>query len=161
MNISRTQVDLNNSAFEIYLSGCKGHCSGCYNPELWNFNIGMPWQKYFIHHNILKKLYETKHMIDKIVILGGEPFDQNLNELRSLLFVLKRKTLHELWVFTSYEHEELLNLYGNEPKFSLILNMINYMKYGKYVKELEVEDNIQFGYKLATSNQYIKCLSSS
>lgn len=148
MNIANTQVDIDHSAFEIYVSGCQGHCAGCYNSELWDFNQGIRWKEYLDKYNVFNKIEKATELIDKIVILGGEPFDQNLWELLNFILYLKLKSDKEIWLFTSYEN------IGDHP----VLKYLDYIKHGKYIKELETDNNIQFGYKLATSNQYIKDL---
>ena len=79
------------------------------------------------------------------MLFGGEPNDQNKDELLHLLFDLK--SLNKIiWIFTRYE----LN---NIPKFEL--QLCDYIKCGKYIPELTTDSNIKYGIKLATSNQII------
>lgn len=145
MNILATQYTLEHKAFEIYLAGCFGapHCTNCHNPESWDFNQG----KYYAEElpNITSKVIQFGSLVDNIFILGGEPLDQNIVELKVLLKRLKvlNKTI---WLFTRYEIDEV-------P--SVIVELVDYIKCGKYLEELKVENNAHFGINLATSNQYI------
>ncbi len=146
MNILGTQYTLNNHAFEIYISGCAGnpHCKGCHNPESWDFDQGSPDNQFF-RVAITEKIDTFEPMIDNIMIFGGEPNDQDLGELEDFIRFLKvfRKPI---WLFTRYRFEEV-------PAFEK--TMCDYIKCGAYIPELTVEDNIQYGIKLSTSNQRI------
>lgn len=146
MNFIATQYTLANRAFEIYVSGCNGnpHCKNCHNPESWDFEFGNKITDEIICE-WLDKVKEFDELIDNIMIFGGEPNDNNHEELEytlSSLLASKKK----LWLFTRYEKKEL-------PKFEF--DLCDYIKCGRYLPELTCENNIQYGIKLATSNQYI------
>jgi len=151
MNILATQYTLENRAFEIYVSGCSGnpHCKGCHNPETWDFNKGVKFDKEYLG-KIISKIKGFDGMIDRIFIMGGEPLDQDIlelmNEMVHHLFV---ETGKELWLFTRYNYEECIE------KLSIFTEYFDYIKCGRYDDELITDDNIQFGIKLASSNQKI------
>lgn len=148
MNIVATQYTLQNQALEMYLAGCKGdngvHCADCHNPDLWNFNIGEKYNtSYFL--KIKQKVKDFDNIIKNIMIFGGEPLDNSPNELSELLFELS--TLKkDIWLFTRYDINEV-------PEY--VKNYCTYIKTGKYIPELKCDNNIQYGIKLATSNQKI------
>lgn len=146
MNFIATQYTLANRAFEIYVSGCSGspHCKNCYNPESWNFEQGNKITNEVISE-WLNKVKEFDTLIDNIMIFGGEPNDNNYEELKHLLSSLLASK-KKLWLFTRYEKDDL-------PEFEF--NLCDYIKCGRYLPELTCEDNIQYSIKLATSNQYI------
>jgi anaerobic ribonucleoside-triphosphate reductase activating protein len=143
MNIVSTQYNLQNKTLEIYLSGCYGDCYNCHNPELKDFNIG----NYYSDElpKIIQKIYEFDSLIDNIWILGGEPLDQDILKLNDLLNYLTQ-TNKKIWLWTRYELNEI-------PE--LVKRYCNYIKCGKYIKKLKTDNNIQFGVKLASSNQRI------
>lgn len=143
MNIVSTQYNLQNKTLEIYLSGCYGDCYNCHNPELKDFNMG----NYYSDDlpKIIQKIYEFDSLIDNIWILGGEPLDQDIQELNSLLKYLIR-TNKKIWLWTRYEIKKV-------PEN--IIKYLNFIKTGKYIEELSTNDNIQYGVKLASSNQKI------
>lgn len=144
MNIAATQYTLNTKSFEIYVSGCKAYCKGCHNPELRDFNIGNPLTQTTID-NIINKIKEFDMLIDNIWILGGEPLDQNIDDLEWLLQEL-HKTKKSIWLFTRFELKEI-------P--SNIKQFCHYIKCGPYIESLQTKNNIQYGIQLATSNQNI------
>ena len=146
MNILYTDFTLQDNALDIYVAGCNGnpHCTSCHNPNSWNFDWGKPYdKKYFNYIKNTVDIFNT--LIKKIRIFGGEPLDQNHDELIHMLFDLGGLN-KEIWLFTRYEINEV-------PKE--IKTLCNYIKTGRYLPELECDDNIQYGVKLATSNQKI------
>ena len=85
-------------------------------------------------------------MIDNIIIFGGEPLDQPYIDVKKLIEFLKT-TKKTLWLFTRYSIEEVLQ--------NTIFSNFDYIKCGAYDKTLITDDNVQYGIKLATSNQKI------
>lgn len=153
MNIASVQYTIQNKALEIYLAGCSGEpkCTNCHNPELWDFNLGEPYNDDYIH-KIVSKFVEFETLIQNFMIFGGEPLDQNHEELHDLLFdlrlmiMLSRNKNINVWLFTRYELEEV-------PEF--VLSLCEFIKCGRYIPELTTDDNEQYGIKLSTSNQKI------
>ncbi len=144
MKIISTQYTLQYKSLDIYVAGCNGnpHCDQCHNPESWNFNQGTKYDKNY-YKDINDKIKDFELLIDNIMIFGGEPLDQNIDELIQMLFDLK--TLNkQIWLFTRYELSKI-------PRE--ILKLCDYIKCGKYIPTLKVDDNIQYGIKLTTSNQ--------
>jgi anaerobic ribonucleoside-triphosphate reductase activating protein len=146
MKIISTQYTLQYKSLDIYVAGCNGnpHCDQCHNPESWNFNQGTQYDKNY-YKDISNKIKEFDLLIDNIMLFGGEPLDQNIDELIYILLDLKQFN-KKLWLFTRYTLLEI-------PKE--ILRLCDYIKCGKYIPTLKVEKNIQYGINLATSNQKI------
>ena len=147
MNILATQYTLQHKSLEIYLAGCNAnpHCTSCFNSESWNFNQGIKYDNYYFNKHIKQKCDDFSLLINNIFVLGGEPNDQDKDELLHLLFDLKSLN-KKIWIFTRYDLKQL-------PKFEL--ELCDYIKCGKYIPELTIENNTQYGIKLATSNQKI------
>ncbi len=43
-----SKVDIANGPgvrVSLFVSGCRNHCRGCFNPETWDFNYGDPFTK--------------------------------------------------------------------------------------------------------------------
>lgn len=131
-----------NQTLELYLAGCTRYCDKCHSPETWDFNQGLNYQLFI--PKLIEKIIEYPNMIKSIWILGGEPLDQNLLHLKTLIDEIKKFNL-ELWLFTSYELNQV-------PSF--ILNELDYIKTGKY-DNTKLGDNVQYGIKLASINQNI------
>lgn len=101
MNIAGTQYNLEYEALEIYVAGCNIHCEGCHNKQLWDFNVGKPYE------TILKRIEEKVHepIVKRVWILGGEPLDQNVNEL--IDFMNNLDTAKECWLWTGYPMDKI------------------------------------------------------
>ena len=146
MNILYTDFTLKNKSLDIYVAGCNGnpHCMDCHNPESWDFNQGVEYNNKYLSY-LKNRIKDFNILIDNIMIMGGEPLDQNYNELIKMLLDFKQFN-KDIWLFTRYEIEEISDD---------IVECCNYIKTGKYIPELKTDDNIQFNIRLASSNQRI------
>jgi len=132
-------------SFDIYISGCKGpHCVGCHNPESWRFDQGECWNDEY-RRSLYSKMCEFSSMIDKIMLFGGEPLDSSIDKLEDMLILINSLEL-PVWLFTRYDILEV-------PK--KIKTLCAYIKCGRYDGDRLVDNYIQYGIKLATSNQVI------
>lgn len=130
-------------SFNIYLSGCNGYCDGCHSDHTWDFKGGSE----LVLPDLINYIDNIKSFtFDHICILGGEPLDQDENELNQLLWLLKEHyPTKPLWLYTHFELEEV------NPVF---LKHLDYIKTGKYIIGLP-EAKEQFGVFLASNNQKI------
>ena len=118
-------------ALEIWFQGCKKHCKGCQNEMLQDPNRG-----YNINTDlILHHLAEHPNFYNSVVMIGGEPYDQQdaLKELVSKVVLTKI-------LYTGYLFEELS---------SDITQYLDYIVDGAYMEELATD-----GFP-ASSNQRI------
>lgn len=146
MKIVSTQYTLSTKTFEIYVSGCDGICGKqCHNYELRDFDLGEDYD--VVLPKIISKIKDSDSMIENIWILGGEPLLQDKYDLTDMVSQLKLLN-KKMWLFTRFELEEIKEIYSEYKLF-------DYIKCGKYISNLIVDNNIQNGIKLATSNQYI------
>jgi anaerobic ribonucleoside-triphosphate reductase activating protein len=146
MKILSTQYNINNKALEIYTAGCNGNpkCEDCHNPESWDFTLGEEYNNDYFE-KIKANVNEFPSLIDNIMILGGEPLDNQIHDIRE--FLIDLKTLDkDIWLFTRYQLCII-------PK--MILELCDYVKCGSYKKDLKTDNNIWFGVQLASSNQVI------
>lgn len=148
MKILTTQFTLEYSSLDIYTAGCCGpHCDECHNPESWDFSNGDLFNDDF-KSKLTEKIKRFDLLIENIMIFGGEPLDNTIKDVVDLLIFLN-KFNKKIWLFTRFDY----NLIPNE-----IVTLCDYIKSGRYVKELKTDNNIQFGIKLSTENQKIfKC----
>lgn len=89
----------------IFLTGCLFKCPGCFNEDIHSFYAGKPL------HDVAKNRFITmaiRKEVDGICILGGEPFHQNLLELRDFIKLLKHHTNKQIHVWTGFKFETLL-----------------------------------------------------
>ena len=149
MNILATQFTLEHKSLDIYTAGCNGcpHCTNCHNPESWDFSKGSFYNGNYKNF-ILNKIKNFDSLIDNIMIFGGEPLDNPIEEIIILLKDLKSSN-KKIWLFTRFEIEEV------KDKLKDNIYLIDFIKTGKYIPELSVEKNEYYGINLATSNQKI------
>ena len=134
----------------IFFSHCDFRCEGCQNPSTQSGEQGKEFTK-DIEDYIINFFNENK-MCANLVLSGGDPLSStNRREVLDFLERFKSKLPEiNIWVYTGYE----LNKLTNED-----LKDIDYIKCGTYQNKLSTKDNVQYGIKLATSNQNIYKLS--
>lgn len=84
----------------LFVSGCRNHCKGCFQPETWDFNYGEEFTK-----EIEDKIIESMDQYhDGITILGGDPFEPE-NQRALLPFIKRFSELcpdKSIWMYTGY-----------------------------------------------------------
>ena len=98
----------------LFVAGClpnkceEGNCPGCHNKEAQKFSYGKeftPETKYEILEAVKQPYIHT------FVLCGGEPLDQDLNELIDLIKSIKEQCLNrDIWCYTGYEWEQVKDL---------------------------------------------------
>ena len=88
----------------LFVSGCRHHCKGCFNPETWDFNYGTPYTGE-TEKEILEALAPS--YIQGFSLLGGEPFEP---ENQAVLVGLLRKIREtypqkDVWCYTGYLYD--------------------------------------------------------
>ena len=147
MNILATEYSAQTNSFDIFLAGCRApHCSGCFNPETWDFRQGAPCDRRCTE-KILNKIQEFDLLIDNVMVMGGEPLDQEQSDLLMFLHSLKT-TDKAVWVFTKYDFEAV-------PK--AVKQVCDYVKCGPYDPSQSAKNHAQYGVQLASANQQIYC----
>ena len=98
----------------LFVSGCRNHCAGCFNPETWDFSYGRPFTKE-TEDEIIEALRPP--WIQGLSILGGEPTEEE-NEAVLIPFLKRvREELpgKDIWLYSGYtwemlQGEEILSL---------------------------------------------------
>lgn len=92
----------------VFLSGCRIHCKGCFQPQTWNFCFGHPVTD-DMYGDIMNELSRPQY--DGITVLGGEPFEpENQPFLLKLLRDLHARYPHmSAWVYSGCTLDELRN----------------------------------------------------
>ena len=90
----------------LFVSGCRNHCPGCFQPETWDFDYGDPFTKK-TEKEILEALRPS--WIQGLSILGGDPMEPE--NQRALLPFLKRLRIFlpdkDVWLYTGYRFESV------------------------------------------------------
>lgn len=92
----------------IFFSGCALKCKGCFNKELWDFNVGKIFSKEVYENEIKPKVNEH---ISGLSVLGGDPFNyRNVLALHALIKWFKKDFPNKnVWVWTGYTFEEIVS----------------------------------------------------
>ncbi len=122
----------------LFVSGCRHHCKGCFQPETWSFDYGEPFTK-DTENRLLEAL--SRSYIKGLTLLGGEPMEP-VNQ-RGLVAFLRRvkEQLPEknIWCYTGCVLENDL-LEGCESDYRTevtdeLLGMIDVLVDGEFVLE--------------------------
>ena len=124
MKININSIDYSGSIVDgpgirtvLFVQGCKRRCEDCHNPSTWDVDKGI----YYNVDEIIKKL--NKNCLNKkLTISGGEPILQ----YPAILELVRKLKGFDIVLYTGFEFEDI-------PKE--ILNYIDYIKVGKYIKE--------------------------
>jgi anaerobic ribonucleoside-triphosphate reductase activating protein len=145
VNILATQYTLQYKSLDIYVAGCSAnpHCTQCHNPESWDFNNGTTYDKKYFKL-IKNKVNSFDSLIDNIMIMGGEPLDQDIADLIKILKDISQLN-KTIWLFTRY------NLSDVPDK---IKNMCDYIKCGRYLPDQKC-CKLVYGIELSSYNQTI------
>lgn len=121
-------------AFNI--SGCPYRCSGCHSQFLWEYGGDD------LLENIIDITNKYKDYITCVCFMGG---DQNLYELYLALWYCKRMG-YKTCIYSGCDDIE---------KFEFVLPFLDWLKIGRYDETLKSDNHIEFGVKLATTNQHL------
>lgn len=85
----------------LFVSGCRNHCEGCFQPETWSFAYGELFTKK-VEDEILASLEPA--YIKGLTLLGGDPFEPE-NQKALLPFVKRVRAQcpqKDIWAYTGY-----------------------------------------------------------
>lgn len=120
----------------LFVSGCRHHCKGCFNPETWNFEYGTLYTKE-TEAEILKLL--SPSYITGFTLLGGEPFEpENQCVLSGLLRKIKETYPEKtIWCYTGYLYDVDLIPGGkvHTEHTEAMLSCIDVLVDGEFVEE--------------------------
>ena len=122
----------------LFVSGCRHHCKGCFNPETWDFEYGELYTEE-TQEKILKLL--APGYIKGFTLLGGEPFEpENQRELVKLLKRIKEEYPgKDVWCYSGYLYDADLAEGGSvyTEVTEEMLSYIDVLVDGGFVEELK------------------------
>lgn len=128
----------------LYVSGCRNHCKGCFNPETWDFNYGEPFTKE-VEDKIIEGM--KPDYIRGFTLLGGDPFEPENQKVLAPFMKRLRKAYPDksFWCFTGYDFERdlLTGKLGDEKCVQDILSTLDVLVDGKFV-EAQKDLNLRF-----------------
>lgn len=135
----------------LFVSGCRHHCKGCFQPETWDFAFGKEYTT-DTEAYIIEKL-KPSH-IKGLTLLGGEPFEvENQREIVALL--RKVKAIYpekDIWAYSGYLFDtEILPADGKAhcEVTDEIIGYIDVLVDGEFVEKLR---NLSLAFR-GSSNQ--------
>lgn len=122
----------------LFVSGCPHHCPGCHNKVAQDFNYGTEFDK----QEIIKRIEENS-ILKGITISGGEPLcKENVAEVVDFIKdVKKKKPNFNVWCYTGYTIEELMERTDNSTKEAL--KEIDVLVDGQF-KETQKDPTLKF-----------------
>ncbi|MFR2954875.1 MAG: anaerobic ribonucleoside-triphosphate reductase activating protein [Lachnospiraceae bacterium] len=139
----------------VFVSGCRNHCKGCFQPQTWDFNYGReytPEIEQFIIDELSKSYY------DGIIILGGDPMEPENQEpvLRLLRRIKKELPDKNVWAYTGYVYDRDLVPGGKRFVDGVtreLLESIDILIDGRFVEELK---NLMLNFRGSGNQRIIK-----
>ena len=112
--------------FVVYTQGCEFACKNCHNPATWDINKG----EEISTDEIIKQMLKNP-LTDGLSISGGEPLMQ-AEECVKLAEAAKEIGLN-VWLFTGYNFNELIELKSKKPKVNKLLQLTDVLVDGRYI----------------------------
>ena len=118
----------------LFVSGCRNHCPGCFQPETWDFAYGRPFDEEAQRETLamLQPAY-----IRGLTVLGGEPFEpENQRDLYPFLRLFReRYPGKSLWIFSGYTLEEMLRpgAHANTEVTEKLLGLADVLVDGSFI----------------------------
>ena len=98
----------------LFVSGCRNHCKGCFQPETWDFKNGKPFTEETARRVI--ESMRPEH-IKGLTLLGGDPFEEeNQRALVPFLEEIRAEygNSKDIWAFTGYLMDKDLSRGGRK-----------------------------------------------
>ena len=137
----------------LFVSGCRHHCKGCFNPETWNFEYGKTYTKE-TENDIVSSL--APYYISGLTVLGGEPFEpENQATIVKLLKRVKEEYADKnIWVYSGYLFEELVGKIPSHARCEVTDEMLSYIDILVDGEFVEAKKDISLHFR-GSSNQRI------
>lgn len=137
----------------LFVSGCRHHCKGCFNPETWNFEYGKTYTKE-TENDIVSSL--APYYISGLTVLGGEPFEpENQATIVGLLKRVKEEYPDKnIWVYSGYLFEELEGKIPSLARCEVTDEMLSYIDILVDGEFVEAKKDISLHFR-GSSNQRI------
>lgn len=122
----------------LFVSGCRHHCPGCFQPQTWSFSYGREFTDE-VADRIVDSLRPP--WVNGITLLGGEPFE--VENQRALLPFLQRIRAElpgkSVWAYSGFTWEQLSGAESSRCRCEVtdaLLALLDVIVDGPYVDEL-------------------------
>ena len=110
----------------IWTQGCPHHCPGCHNPKTHSFKEG-----YLVPIEEIIEELDSLEGQDGITFSGGDPMVQP--EACSIIAKHCHKKKLNVWCYTGYKYEELLEMSKTNKEIMKFLKEIDVLVDGKFI----------------------------
>lgn len=91
----------------LWISGCEHHCNQCQNPQTWDINSGIPFDK-LAEDELFEAL--SKEYVSGITLSGGDPLHEN--HLEDVLNIVNKIRISfgydkTIWLYSGYTWNEV------------------------------------------------------
>lgn len=139
----------------LFVSGCRNHCKGCFQPETWDFAHGEAFTKK-VEDAIMASL--EPDYIKGLTLLGGDPMEpENQAVLLPFLERIKKECAgKDIWAYTGYILDRDLIAGGtcHTKDTDAMLALIDVLVDGPFVEE---EYSIMLKFKGSKNQRVIDC----
>ena len=129
----------------VFFSGCTHDCFNCFNKEYQDFDFGEEFTQKQIDEVIY---YLSKDEVSGLTIVGGEPLQQNYEDMINFLIQVRKATQKSIWIYSGYTYEEILNC----EKKTNIISYCNVLVDGRYEDNLK---NLRLKFRGSTNQRII------
>ena len=109
----------------VWTQGCSHNCKGCHNPETHSFDGGKLYDIEYVKKQIKKYSYN-----DGVTLSGGDPMFQVEASLEIAKYA--KKLGLNIWCYTGFTFEQILDLANKNPKYIEFLSNIDNLVDGKF-----------------------------
>ena len=117
----------------LFVSGCRHHCPGCFQPQTWDFSYGQPFTQDTVDE--LLRLLQPDY-IAGLTLLGGEPMEpENQPALLDLVRQVKQAYPEKnIWCFSGYLYDDLAaGKIGNSAVTRALLGLVDVLVDGEFI----------------------------
>ena len=114
--------------FAVFTQGCERYCEGCHNPATWDLSGG----NVMATGEIIREMLSNP-LTDGLTLTGGEPFLQ-AEECVEIAAAARENGLN-VWVYSGFTLEELLNEESSRPAVRKLLELASVLVDGCFILE--------------------------
>lgn len=109
----------------FFAQGCRHNCEGCFNKETHDFNGGELKNMDELINDVI-----TNPLLKGVTFSGGDPLEQ-AESFSYMAKAFKKKDL-DIWCYTGYTFEKILNMMKENKSLKELINNIDVLVDGKF-----------------------------
>lgn len=120
----------------FFSQGCRHNCKGCFNQDTHDFNGGEERDM----DELIKDVINNP-MLRGVTFSGGDPLER-AEDFAYMAEAFKKKNLN-IWCYTGYKFEDIINNLDNNKGWRLLLSNIDVLVDGRF-EEQNKKDGLRF-----------------